>query len=279
MAANFTAFLLKDIFRYRRNVIITNLNLVYGSHWPKPRQNFLKEIYRQFVYLWFELLQSSRFDFAHLKQSIVLHNVNVLDDALAQGKGVVLLAAHLGNYECIGDWLAGKGYPIAAVAKRQKNPWVDAYILKLRKRFGTQIIYSDQAMKKGLGLLRKGWIVGLVADQYAGDNGVEIPFMGLLTKAFRGPAALHLRIGAPMIYAFGIRRSYARFDLYFEAVPNPDSSELSDKNIGESTRCHSDVLEKRLRAHPEQWFWSHKRWKNLTNYKGMDQKHGRDEER
>ncbi len=266
-AAKFTAFLLRDVLHYRRSVIIENLNLVYGGQWPGPPGLLLKEIYRHFVYLWFEVLQASRFDFPQKQARIVLHDEKVVNEALAKGKGALLLTAHIGNFEWIGDWMGASGYKFAAVAKRQKNPMVDNYIRKLRERFGTKIVYTRQAMKQGLSLLRKQWIFGLVADQYAGEKGVEVSFLNLKTRFFAGPAIFHLRTGAPMFYVFGIRRSYARFDFHFVPVPALDLNEVSDDNIRKVTQLHASVLEKWLRAHPEQWFWSHKRWKNLTDYR------------
>ncbi len=267
-AANLMAFFLEDIIRYRRTVIIKNLNLVYGAMWPKPAAQLLKEIYRNFVYLWFEVLQGARFDLPQIRERMTLHDKYVMDEALAPGRGALLLTGHFGNFEWIGDLVAGMGYDIAAVAKRQKNRRIDAYLRRLRQRYGTKIIYTGQAIKQGLGQLKNRGIVGLVADQYAGEKGVEIPFVNLPSSVFAGPAIYHLRTGAPMFYIICLRRAYARFDVHFIPVPSAEEFIVTDENIKKVTQTQSAVLEKWLLAYPEQWFWSHKRWKNLTDYRG-----------
>lgn len=257
------AFLIGTIFHYRRKVVIANLHLVYGQQLPFPKKQLLQAIYRNFAYLWMEVLQSPRLTKQNLQERIRLHNREVLDNALAKGKGLILITAHLGNFEWIAHLFAYHGYKMNAIAKRQSNPYVNAFIENIRTRSGTKVIYTKEATKKGLEVLKKNEILGFVADQDARQRGVFVEFMGQPSSTAVGPAVFHLRSAAPICMIIVIRRDYGRFDVYFEDVLDglPEPQKVTDQRIREITRLHTSKLEKWVRQYPGQWFWTHRRWK------------------
>jgi KDO2-lipid IV(A) lauroyltransferase len=259
--ANVLSLLLMHVFRYRRKVILDNLQMVYGDELPMEETALLRNIYRNFIYLWMEFLQANIKKRDDMLKSCRFHNLELLDKALEQGKGVVLVTGHLGNFEWFAYVLAMQGYKIFGVAKRQSNPWINAMIHDSRRQFGTEIIYVKNAMKEGLKELQNGHILGLVADQDAKHRGVFVDFLGIPSSTAVGPAVYNLRSGAPIMFCAAIRRDYADFDIYFERPFDTTGMELNDENIEAITRMHVSALERWVRKYPEQWFWTHRRWK------------------
>jgi KDO2-lipid IV(A) lauroyltransferase len=147
-----------------------------------------------------------------------------------------------------------------AIQKRVKNSYVNDFIVKIRKRHNIKLIYKEDAMKKGLSILKKKKILGIVADQDAGRKGIFIDFFNQPASTAVGPAIFHLRTKAPLIVCIGVRKSPGKFDCYFERIPELSSYEISDVAIYALTQFHTDILEKWIRRYPEQWFWTHRRW-------------------
>ncbi len=261
-AAGVVYFLVAHVFRYRRQVILNNLRLVYGDRLPGPQKQLLKNIYRNFVFLWMEFLQIPSLTRENLDQRIHFHNIELLDQVLAQGNGLILLSGHFGNFEWLAHYFGLKGYKVSGIVKHQSNPYVDRLVESMRTRNGARLIYTKNAMAEGTKVLEQKEILALVADQDARHKGVFVDFMGVPSSTPVGPAVFRLRSGAPMYFIISIRKDYGEFDVWMEPVlPDFKKDEVNDRNIFEITQKHTTVLEKWVRKYPEQWFWVHRRWK------------------
>ena len=253
--------LVSKIIRYRRKVILDNLRRVYGSELPAPEKQLLQGIYKNFVYLWMEFLQIERLTTQNIEDHFSVHNADIVDKALAKGKGLIFMSGHYGNFEWLGKYFVTKGYKVSGIAKKQSNPLVNDLIVKNRQSYGAGVIYTKQAMDEGLKALNRNEIVAIVADQDARKRGITIDFMGQPSSTAVGPAVFHLRSGAPVCFVISVRKDYGMFDTYVEEVEFNDPNGVSDEAILELTKKHTQALEKWIYKHPEQWFWMHKRWK------------------
>ena len=241
--------------------MMSNLKLVYGENFPKESAYMLKQIYCNFTYLWFEVLQVGKLFNENKEQFFSVYNRELIEQALKDGNGVILLSGHLGNFEWLAALFGFYGWPFAAIAKKQKNPYVDKFIRERRESNGARVIYVKSAMKDGLRLLKNKGILGIVGDQDARRKGIFINFLGQPSSTAIGPAIFHLRSKAPMFWVSAIRTKYAQFEIHFEKIETEVPFEINDENIKNVTQKHSDVLEKWVRKYPEQWFWMHRRWK------------------
>ena len=257
-------FLVAKVFRYRRNVILSNLRLVYGNQLPMPKSELLKGIYKNFVSLWMEFLQIERLTSQNIENHFTVHGAEVVDKALSKGKGLIFMSGHYGNFEWLGKYFVHKGYKVSGIAKRQSNHLVNDLIEKNRKSYGAGVIYTKNAMEDGLEALRKNEIVAIVADQDARKRGIIIDFLGQPSSTAVGPAVFHFRSGAPVCFVIAVRKDYGQFDVYVEEVEFADPKDVSDAAILDITEKHTRVLEKWIRKYPDQWFWMHKRWKTNT---------------
>jgi len=183
-------------------------------------------------------------------------------EAVAAGKGVVLVTGHLGNWEIGGAALAVRGVPIDVVAQRQSNPLFDRLVVETRERLGMRVIPRGRATRDGVRSLRAGRVVAFVADQDAKRAGAFVPFFGRLASTHRGPALLALRTGAPLFVALGmVRTPEGGYRARVEEVVVDREGEVDDV-VYRMTAAFTARLEEGVRAAPDQYFWHHRRWKS-----------------
>lgn len=260
--AHVLVFLIERIIKYRYNVIKSNLQRVYGQNLPRPLDELIHDIYVHFIYLWCEMLQFDKINKENYQNYASIEGLSVYNEALKQGKGVVLISGHLANFEWMPNILPFLGIKLTAIVKPIRNKLINDFMLKTRARYGTKIVYPRDAMKEGLKALKRKEGLGLIADQDARKNGIFVEFLGQPSKTAVGPAVFALRTGAPMVLISCERVAYAKMRYTFEAVKmdmEKDDSEDSVKNL---TQLHASALEKWIYKNPEQWFWVHKRWKS-----------------
>lgn len=259
--ANILAFFIRDVFRYRRQTVLDNLKKVYGDNLPDKQSILLRDIYRHFTYLWFEVIHSKKISMDNIDKHFNVHGFEIIDKMLEKNKGLILFSGHFGNFEWVTILFGLKGYFYNAIAKKQRNPYVNKFITENREHSGGRIIFTKKALKEGLKALKNNQLLMLVTDQDARKKGVFVDFMGIPSSTAAGTAVFTLRTKAPLIFVAMIRKSYAHFDVFFEEVKINENLKFSQEAIIEITQVHTKVLEKWVRRYPEQWFWMHKRWK------------------
>lgn len=186
----------------------------------------------------------------------------VLERALSQRKGAILVAGHLGNWELAGCYFAARGVVIEAVARQMQNPLFDAYLTRTRTRLGVRVIWDGHAVRRVPRALRENHAVAFLMDQgAAGMASTWVPFFRRLAKTPRGPAVFALRLRTPVIFVAPLRNSDGTFSMHLEEVP---VSVTGDRNadIDGIVEAYTAVLERWVRRSPEQYFWHHRRWKH-----------------
>ncbi|HYC49575.1 MAG TPA: lysophospholipid acyltransferase family protein [Gemmatimonadaceae bacterium] len=187
---------------------------------------------------------------------------HVLETALAKGKGVILVAGHLGNWELAGSYLAARGVRIEAVARQMENPLFDAYLTRTRKRIGMEVVWDGDAVRRVPRTLRQDGVVAFLMDQgTVGLASTWVPFFGRYAKTPRGPAVFALRLQTPVVFVAPLRKPDGRFTMGLEEVPvhlTGDKNADVDRIVADYTA----TLERWVRRAPEQYFWHHRRWKH-----------------
>ena len=190
-----------------------------------------------------------------------------LQEALKAGRGAILVTGHFGNWELVGAFIRQSGFPLDVVVKEQRNPLVDRWIDRNRTRQGVGIIKTGVATRSVVRSLSEGRLVAFVSDQYVGDDGVGVDFLGLLTTVSKGPAAFAVRLGIPIITGFLVRTGPWKFKVVIFPALWPNASADREKEILRLTRAYTSRLEELVRQHPDQYLWMHRKWKNLVDYK------------
>lgn len=185
-----------------------------------------------------------------------------LDEALAAGRGVIVVGAHFGNWEILPLYLTRHGYKGAIVVRRIYFHKYDKFIARLRSKFGAGIIYRDESPRKMLKVLRSGGILGIVPDQDVDSiDGVFVDFFGRQAYTPTAPVKLAVAARTSLLPGFVIRREDDTHELVIgEPIELPENAG-DEEAVARSTQAWTSVLEKYVRKYPEQWVWMHKRWK------------------
>jgi Kdo2-lipid IVA lauroyltransferase/acyltransferase len=180
--------------------------------------------------------------------------VAVLEEAHRAGRPVLLVTGHIGNYDAIRGGLIARGYRVGGLYRPMDNRFFNDHYVAAISRIGTPLFPRG---RKGLAdmirFLRGGGMVGVVLDQSMGDGAV-LQFFGRDALTSLSPAEMALRYNALIVPTYGIRRADGGFDMLIEA-PIPHSTPEA------MTQALNDSLETQVRAHMDQWLWTHRRWK------------------
>jgi len=242
-------------FPVRKKEAQNHLKIAFPDWTDSYHERMLKRVYNHFGQIFVDAL---RLDSINTEVLITVENIHLIDRALADGKGLIGLSGHFGNWEMIAIWFARKGYQFYPVIRSQKNRGADRFFMQLRRRIGTFPLYTRTSPQEIIHILRKGKIVALVSDQDARRRGVFVRFFGMSTSTPKGAAIFHLKTGAPLIMAFCYRKGDGTYHLRFEQIP-VEVEEGDPVTI--ITQRFTSRLEDEIRKRPEQYFWFHRRWK------------------
>jgi len=197
----------------------------------------------------------------------VLANVDVvgrehLEDALAQGRGIIYPTGHLGNWEIHAvahGWLCS---PVSVVARPLDNPALDRRLCAVRSMSGNTVIYKQKALARILRTLKEGGGVALLIDQNVQEkDGIFVDFFGRKAATTTVAAALAVKTGCPLLPVHTVLEPGGRCRLiYGPALPWSRSGDRQ-RDIAELTQRLTTAVEGWVREHPEQWLWMHRRWK------------------
>jgi KDO2-lipid IV(A) lauroyltransferase len=250
-----------SILRLRRRVALENLQAAFPE-WSRAQIiDTARRNYRQFGRLVVEYLRLPDLSPHALAHYVEMVHTDVLQDALARGRGAVLVGAHFGNWEYMGAALAASGLPMWYLFQEQANPLVSALITRTRSHMQMRTIPRGAAVRRVLGALRAGDFVAFLADQDAGPDGVFVDFLGRPASFARGPAVFALKTGAPLILCTAIRLRNGRHRAIFETLDVSVDGRVSEENVRAIVTAYARRLEEYVRLYPDHWFWMHRRWK------------------
>lgn len=185
---------------------------------------------------------------------------DILEAARAQGRGIVIVTGHLGNWEIAGAYIAAH-IPFHAVSRRMQNPIFDAYLTRTRAKGGMQMIWDGDAVRISPRVLRQNHAVAFLSDQDGlGLASTFVPFFGRPAKTPRGPAVFALRLDAPMVFGVSVRQPSGRYALILESVTAERTGDR-EKDVDALVLAFTQKLEVMIRKYPEQYFWHHRRWR------------------
>lgn len=179
-----------------------------------------------------------------------------LATAAAEGRAVILVTGHFGNYEAVRAALTGRGYAIGGLYRDMSNPYFNAHYAQTMQAFGGPVFPRTRRGTAGfVRHLKAGGQLVMLFDQHV-LNGEVLDFLGHPARTTTSPADLALRYDALLIPFYGIRRPDGiGFDCVMEA-PVPHGAPL------EMSQALNDSMGRQIRAHPEQWFWVARRWRD-----------------
>lgn len=189
---------------------------------------------------------------------MVITGRGYLDQALREGKGVIAVSAHIGNFAVMGGKLLSEGYPFRLVLKLPKDPWMAQYFAGKMEEHGLVFISAGGDSfphKEILRALRKNEIVGLISDGDQRMGGVPVEFMGRELAMPPGAAVLAQRTGAVILPMFIIRRPDDSHQIFIEPPLEAGGGERADDIVQCFCQKAAQVMESYIRRYPTQWYW------------------------
>lgn len=179
----------------------------------------------------------------------------VLLDALAARRPVIVVSGHMGNYVAIALALRARGFGLGVLYRPMSNPLFNAHYVDALTDFAEPPIPTDRrGITQLVRLLRDGRAVGILMD-VRNLGGSPLSFMGQTAMTSTAAADWALKYDALLVPAYGIRQPDG---IGFEVHVDTPVAHTGD--AAEMTQMLNDSLERQVRAHPEQWFWMHRRW-------------------
>lgn len=247
--------------RPRQKVALANLSLAYPDSDPPYRRRILGEVYRHLAWMTAEFLALQRDPSQSLSWITHCEGEDRLRLPLERGQGVIVLTAHLGNWELLAAWLCQRGYPLTAIVRDPDDRDYRETIADFRSRVGLKTLPKQANMKAAVDLLRKGGFLGILSDQAAGrTEGLPVPFMGYQAYTFAGAASLAILTGCPIVPVFSFREAPFRHRVAVHApLPFPEIGDRRERILELTRRCNQ-AIEDAVRSCPSQWLWLHRRW-------------------
>jgi lauroyl/myristoyl acyltransferase len=247
--------------RGRRNVL-DNMRHVLG---PQTSEKEIKDAarrsFRNYLKLLVDLARMPRTDPATIEKRLKGKGWENLDKAFQHGKGVILVASHMGNWEVAGAAIASRGYPVSAVSETIANERINRLGIQFRARWGIELIPMEYALKRVFRALRHNEGVGLVTDRpLPPDEGTPVEFFGQRITWPTGPAILALRTGAKIITGYLVRN--ADNDYIGEMYPALEYDVTGDEDV--DVQCITQqivcIQEDLIRRFPDQWYMFRRMW-------------------
>jgi Kdo2-lipid IVA lauroyltransferase/acyltransferase len=257
--ASFLAFLAWRVFRYRRRVVVANLEASFPEWDDATRERVIRDYYRGFADVFVEAVRSLRLTPTQLGQRMKLLNPEVVRE-VSQGKPVMIMAAHQCNWE----WLllgfsTQLGMPVDAVYKPLVNPWAEREMFALRSRLGARPVQAQQLLADILQNRNVQRAIAIVADQepVSSERKHWLKFLNRDSAFFLGAEEIARTVRYAAVFAQIRRVARGHYEVRF--VPLVAAGEQLPP--GEFTARYARMVEEQIRAAPADWPWSHKRWK------------------
>ncbi len=196
-----------------------------------------------------------------LRQYVRFEGVQHVKDALAKGKGAIILTGHFGNWELLAAGISATVAPLTPIVRELRSPRLNALVSRYREKAGYSTIDRDTGVRQALRCLRNNNLLGIVADVDTSVNGVFVDFFGRLAYTPYSPIAFALKTGAAILPSFIVRQPDGTHQAIIEPPLTLDRCDDKEKELVINTQKYTKVIESYIRKNPEQWIWMHQRWK------------------
>lgn len=260
--SDFVSWLLRDVIKYRRNVVEENLNLSSLNLTEIEKKNLIFEIYRNLSDILLEGIKSFSMSRKQVLKRHRVLNPEILEYYAKAGKSIILVTGHLGNWEW-GSLSAGlqTSFRIVGFYKPMRNKLINGFIRRSRARFGTVLAPIRQTSLSFEKYADKPSMFLMAADQ----NPTKVAlahwtrFLGRDTAFLHGPEKHAINNNHPVVFTEinRVKRGYYQL-VISELVNNPSAC-----SPGEITEKYVRKLEAVIQENPGNWLWTHRRWKHI----------------
>ncbi len=253
------AFSVHRVLRYRLTVVRSNIRSCLPELEPGTQREVERLYYRRLGELVAEVIKSASMRAEELGRRVALRDLQVVRAELDAGRGVLIVAAHQCNWEWLLLALSLQlGYPLDAAYKPLHGPRSERLMRALRSRFGSTLVPAKELLGRIL-TRRSARALAMVADQepVTSDYKWWTQFLGRPTAFYMGPEKIAQATRCAVIFASMRRIERGRYLVAFERLASGNAA----AQAGEITERYARCVEAQIRSNPEDWTWSHRRWK------------------
>ncbi len=246
----------------QRKKAISNLKASFGTEKSAGEiRNIARGVFRNLGENLFETMNSSKITPRNIDKYVKIKGLEIVEKALSQKRGFIVLSAHFGNWELLAGYFGIKKYPVNVLARKLRYEKYDSWLKDLRRKMGVNVIMRDGSAKTILRLLREGQSVAILADQDISSlDGVFVDFFGRPAFTPTAPVILALATAVPIIPMFIVREKEGH-TIYVEEPLELEITGNKETDIKVNTQKWSNVIESYIRKYPSHWVWIHERWK------------------
>ena len=249
------------LVRYRRDVVRTNLSLVFPDKQPDEIKQIEKEFYRHMCDVFLEAVKTMKLSKKEMSRRYKLVNPERLQE-LENGKSVLVLIPHYGNWEwsiAVNEILRTRGY---AVYQKIGNKYFDSWIKKIRARWNTSLIHQKETVRTIVRNHQEGIhaVYGIVSDQSPQWQHAEYwrPFMNITVPVYDSPELLARKFDLAVVFAKISKLQRGHYQLEFAPITSNGAKtaehEITDKFFELTESCIYEA--------PAYYLWTHRRWKH-----------------
>lgn len=256
--------LIYHIVKYRRNVVSENIDKAFPEKSETEKRSIERKFYRHFSDTFVETIALLHMSANELNRRVTYANVDVITNQYKKGKSVVVMTAHYANWE----WVIGFSMhlepekPFYAIYKKLKNTFFDQFMNDLRSKYGGVNIETKDLYRTMLHMRNEQKIgaFAMISDQSPPRSGIRhwVNFMHQKTPVFVGAEQLAKRFEYPILFLKVEKPKRGYYHCSFEMIAE-NVKEWGENSI---TEKYFEMLEQQIKAQPELWLWSHKRWKH-----------------
>jgi KDO2-lipid IV(A) lauroyltransferase len=246
----------------RRRLAFDNIKQALPGHFTDEELlGIVRRVFQNLGRTFFEFARFPKAGVQGIRSVMVEAGLDKVLEINAEGKGQILVTAHFGNWEMLGAWTAFHGIESNVLVYRQHNAKVNKLVNDIRSSLGAGIIEVPAQTKEVFRSLQRGGIVAICCDQHAPAETIVMDFLGRPAAVARGPALFAVRRGCPITPFMMIRERYDRHIMVPGQPIYPPNSGDEEADIRAMTAAWVSFFEKHIREHPDQWMWTHNRWK------------------
>lgn len=258
------AFILYRLVAYRKQVIRKNLRRAFPEKTEAEIHDITRRFYNNLTDVLLESLRLPTLSVAEAMHRYRMVNPEVVNHYLDQNRSIILTGSHLGNWEYGGLTMPAAFHgAIITAYKPLTNKTVEVFFNRARARAGMEMVPMEDVFRTLRKRSQEAAVFILLSDQSPSSrkSAYWIPFFGTPTAFLPGMEVLSRKFDCPVIYYRTVRTRRGFYELYFEEL-SAHPAVMTDKGI---TTAYATALERDIKKQPEQWLWSHKRWKMELN--------------
>ena len=247
--------LINKIFPKRKKVAEKNLKIAFPNKSESEIYDLIKLTYQHYMIVMFEFLRQR-----YLKAKNIQINIDsVTRDLLSSDKGLILMTAHLGNWEIIIPILS-QYKKSTAIVKVQRNSGGDKFLNEARSFKNITLLPMKASKRIMINALLNGEILALASDQNAGSRGIKVSFFGSQASIPKGGAYFHYKTKCPIVVGFCILKKDFSYEFKLRKIEIEENFDNTEDLFLSIHQRYSSLVEEEIKKNPEQYFWFHKKW-------------------